>query len=226
MKIKKGFTLIELIIAMALMSLISLLLFASFDVGIKSWNAVEKQADKMAEQRLVWRFLTQSLSAVEPIKIRYNQRQHLLFSGTHNAIEFVAPVAKKAGIGGLSIVRIGLIQNKLVVNRWLYHPEIIEGKGSERQWSLLKEDPQVMYQAGVKGAEYGEHILATEIDTLEFEYLFKKEEWQTEWDKNYLPLLVKIKIKKQEEEWETLFIRLPFSSASRNPFSLGLTGRD
>ena len=220
-----GFTLVELMIAIALMALISLLLFASFSVGIKTWDAVERQTNKMAEQRLVWRFFKKSLNEVIDIKVRREQRNISLFSGTKEAIEFVSPIAKRAGIGGLSIIRIGLVrqggQQLLVVNRWLYHPEVIAGEVTERRWKPLSEDDRLKYKTGLKEATYGEHLLAKNIEELEFEYLFKKEEeWELEWTRKTFPLLVKIKIKKNGDWWEELIIQLPYSLKSRNPFSL------
>ena len=221
---QQGFTLVELIIAIVLMSMMSLILLSSFNQGIRTWEAVELQSRKMAEKRLVWRFLNQTINEAVMITETIDFKRKSMFSGTDNSFEFVAPVAKRAGIGGLSIIHIGLadVEDKkdLVINRWLYHPEVIKGKVTERRWRSLQFSNRLEYHDDIKGSDYGEHLLAENIETLQIEYLSAKKDadWQTEWTKKKPPILIKIKIKKNDQWWEDFVFKISGNSAVQDIF--------
>ena len=57
----QGFTLIELIIALALIALITLLLFSGLRLGTRAWDGVDTVSERHAELRSARTFLDQAL---------------------------------------------------------------------------------------------------------------------------------------------------------------------
>jgi len=57
----RGFTLVELLIALSLIGLITLLLFSGLRLGTRAWEGVETTADRTAELRVARNFLERAL---------------------------------------------------------------------------------------------------------------------------------------------------------------------
>ena len=62
-KRRHGFTLIELLIALAMISLITLLLFSGLRLGSRTWESIDAAAEQIGELRLAHGFLTRTLTS-------------------------------------------------------------------------------------------------------------------------------------------------------------------
>jgi len=136
-----GFTLIELIIALALVSLITLLLFSGLRLGSRAWDGVDRVAERNAELRSARGFLDRTLSQTRDLVLRYDAQDHQVFAGDATSLEFVAPLSEHVGIPGLYVLRLGLEGEgkdvRLVLTRWLLHPDVLSGNAEAPEWKPL-----------------------------------------------------------------------------------------
>lgn len=232
-----GFTLIELLIAMTLVGLMLVLIFSGLRLGAKSWDAAELRATESGDQRLIGTFLQRSLKEMKAVYLPGEQNdKHVAFSGGRNALEFVGPMPKRLGPGGAYILRIeapeaGKSRN-LVLRRWLYHPEVLEGLAAVPDWKPLHErvgEPRPLSDDDDRWnrALYGEHILIEGIEALEVEYYGTTEgaadpEWHQEWNEAAaMPTLVRLRVYGDRGEWPPLLAALPALSDDTGSGSTG-----
>ena len=136
-----GFTLIELIIALALVSLITVLLFSGLRLGSRAWDGVDAVAERNAELRSARGFLDSALSQARDLVLRVDVQDHQVFAGDATSLEFVAPLSEHVGIPGLYVLRLGLEgggkDERLVLTRWLLHPDVLNGNDKAPEWRPL-----------------------------------------------------------------------------------------
>ena len=101
---QRGFTLVELLIAIALTGLILVILFSGFRIASRSWDAVELRSARNAELRLVRGFIQRSLRQLRGVSYDSPDGSRQLFSGERQAVEFVTPMTGYLGLGGLYIL--------------------------------------------------------------------------------------------------------------------------
>ena len=91
--LQKGFTLLELLISMTLLGMILVLLFGGLRLGMRSWDAVEQQADTLNLVRSVENFLRTEMARVQPYRWKTAPGQPLAFVGERNKVSFVTQAA-------------------------------------------------------------------------------------------------------------------------------------
>ena len=103
---ERGFTLLELIVALALLSLISAFLFGALGFGRRAW---ERSADlqDVATVGAVQGFVRQTLSRARPTFGRTDGNDRaVLFSGTRDRVRFVANAYGRTTLSGLHVFEI------------------------------------------------------------------------------------------------------------------------
>ena len=65
-----GFTLIELVIALALMALIASLLFGSLSMAARTWDGGEAKAGDVSSMRQAQAFLREQIEAELPLRVK------------------------------------------------------------------------------------------------------------------------------------------------------------
>ena len=102
-----GFTLVELLVGLALFSLISVLLFGGFRFGLRAWESGSDRIDRTSRVELVQSLLRRELSQaflpklVAPAEDRGTVSA---FAGTGDTMSFVAPLPTHGGTGGLYVL--------------------------------------------------------------------------------------------------------------------------
>jgi general secretion pathway protein J len=100
-----GFTLVELMISIALMALVTTMMAASLHVGIGAWRREQAGTDAAAEMLAAHDVLTRLLSQSEPVYASpLPSDPALAFDGTAQELRFVAPM--RSGAGGSVLVRV------------------------------------------------------------------------------------------------------------------------
>jgi general secretion pathway protein J len=155
----QGFTLIELIIALALIALITLLLFSGLRLGTRAWDGVDAVSERHADLRSARTFLDQALRQARDLSLRLEDQDRQVFTGNADSLEFVAPLSEHVGIPGLYVLRLGVEgggeRSRLVLTRWLLHPDVLLGKAGTPEWRPL--DPA---SPGISGAPAADKDLA------------------------------------------------------------------
>lgn len=200
-----GFTLVELIIALVLMSLIMVLLFSGLDLGRRSWQSSAATSERQSNERLAFDYLKRTLGGM------YNELQETedglepLFYGSQNLLRWVGPTAAQAGPGGASLFRLELLaqgeQKLLLLKRWLYHPEVLEEAPEDgRDWRAPIASEWQPADQDIAAIRYSEHLLLRGVTEIELAYYGSlqrgiPDEWHREWQASEkLPQMIRIRL--------------------------------
>jgi general secretion pathway protein J len=222
-----GFTLIELLIALVLLVIIVVLLFSSLRLGSRTWESVEAFSERLAEIRLTHQFVERALRQIRSVDIVVDAHKRLLFSGQPHSIEWVAPLAEQAGIPGLYILRLTLLEQdgrqQLLFTYWLLHPDSFEGQGDIPAWQPLVDD-HGSYD-GLSTAEpylghglYGQQVLLKEVDEFTLAYFGRVQgdqsaAWHDTWvEQRELPLRIRLQMNTVAQYWPMTVIPMPGSA--------------
>ncbi len=105
-----GFTLIEVLIAMTMLSLMVVLLFSSLTIGAKSWEQGEKKIADVNEIAVVQQFFNHHLAHATPQWNDFNPEKDRVFSfqGKKQSLQFVAAFPASAERAGLQLFNLEL----------------------------------------------------------------------------------------------------------------------
>jgi general secretion pathway protein J len=106
---QKGFTLIEMLIAMTLLGVMVVLLFSSLKIAANSWNAGEDKVVAVNKKAVVYQFFRQHLTSSLPaIQQKPGEATHApAFQGQAQTMRFVGALPVSSARKGLQIFQIG-----------------------------------------------------------------------------------------------------------------------
>ncbi len=189
MKQQKGFTLLETLIALVLMSLLIMALFGGFRAGLRSWQSAEKHVAWVEEPRQLSALLYRHLSQFVPVAVGQTRAGTMyLFSAAPERLLYVAPLAMSVGDEP-------------------YVFELVSGHdGQSGLWARfapLTEDKT--YSELLNDVEY---VQISENVSARFSYFFQ-EAWVDSLPEGQLPELVKVNLQiKTEQDWPSLVFAL------------------
>ena len=98
-----GFTLLEMLIGLALLALMMVLVYSALHVGIRAWDAGDARVGEAAQQRIVQSFIRREFAQLFPVRWRGVPTSQIAFTGTKDEIRFVTALNLDAGLkdGGL-----------------------------------------------------------------------------------------------------------------------------
>ncbi len=201
----RGFTLMEMMIAMALVGVALTIGFSALRFASRSWEHTDKLASELDQLRIATSVIRRQLN--QALAIRPDETTtKLLFSGSPNALEFIAPAPVQDGrLTALYRYRLRFSNEtdgkalRLDYRPWL--PGDDPGWQRESRTSLL-----------VSGLQDGEFAYFSEAP------LQGGRRWKGVWDKpERLPLSVRVTLQLQDhsEAWPELVILLPVSGGVR-----------
>lgn len=184
----RGFTLVELLIALSLFALMSAVLFGSLRLAGRSWDAGEAKAEANSGMRLAGDYLRTQLSAQHPQRMRRITEFPLLFSGQGDELRFAAPLPGRVGVGGM----------------WYYRLALIEGAGKGKSALVLERMvPDVNATTMPEFNSADRSVLADDIASLKIGYFGRDRgaslemapTWRDRWDDpQLLPLLLRLEV--------------------------------
>jgi general secretion pathway protein J len=224
LKDRKGFTLLELLIAMAIVSVITAIIANSLQIGIVSWERGEAATERYQRLRVLLDEMTQQLKSVYPYKVQKgsNTKPKLVFLGEEHSLGFATTLVKgsQGELGG------GLV--------FVYY-ELDDEKG------LIKKE-KVVFSGDISVKDLGDPIeLDSEISRLTFEYYEKSKtdpksgRWLNAWEgksKDKLPAAIRItlafrrkdKTNSTDQPSEETTLTVPtITEPKSNPFSANPT---
>lgn len=206
-KVKQmGFTLLEILIGMSIMSIMMLLLFASLRLCVQNWNVAERKMARASHATIIQNFLQSKLRSAVPLDSDFLAEPQFSFQGAEDQIQFVAAMPASARRLGLQLFKISL------------KPAKIRGQGSDLQVEIQPFFPQ-----GNNEKQWDEEsiVILTKIKSLKFAYfgadimhVNSDPIWQDDWLEKYnLPNLVSIEIELHNGEiWPQLIVALKVDS--------------
>jgi general secretion pathway protein J len=195
----RGFTLLELVIALTLLALMASVLYGALGYAGRSWEGGEAKAEATASMRLSHGFLRTQLEAQHPLRMRKVPEFPLLFTGTREELRFAAPLPARITGGGIWYYRLAVKsendQSRLVLERTL--PDVDAAALPEFdkiERSILADDVKEL-RVGYFG--YDTAAARTTTPT-----------WRDRWDDpNRLPLLIRVDVvPKLGPPWPTLLV--------------------
>jgi general secretion pathway protein J len=134
-----GFTLVELLVALTLFAILSVLLFGGFHFGVRAWEVGSERIDRLSRvepvQNLLRRQLSQvSLPRLYPTEAERERRPTTAFIGTGEAMIFIAPLPAHEGLGGLYVFSLSVRRGSELVLGWrLFRPDDFDPENFEAE---------------------------------------------------------------------------------------------
>lgn len=182
---QKGFTLLETLVALVLMSLLIMALFGGFRAGIRSWQAAERHVEWVEEPRQLSALLYRHLSQFIPVagERSFSGSMHA-FVGEPERLLYVAPLA-------------------ISVANQPYIFELVNGHDGQlglwARFAPLELDKN--YQESLDQAEY---LQISENLSARFAY-FYEDAWVDSLPEGKVPILVKVNLTiESQQEWPSL----------------------
>jgi general secretion pathway protein J len=187
-----GFTLIEVLVSLALMAMIAMILIASLEVGGHTWQRVTRESSNSDEIAQTQRFLRERLSSLYPYErtgTEVSQSRLLLSDGA--SLEFSAP-APESMRNGLLRYRIEVDADALMVRAHV-----------DRGGASLSSSPNGNTE-----------LLLASVVGMTVQFLVKGDagsaHWVDRWvDSSHLPLLIRIDVRfadKDPRRWPSLYV--------------------
>jgi general secretion pathway protein J len=183
----RGFTLLEMIVALALFALMGAVLFGALGTAARSWDGGEAKVAQSSDMRQTQAFLREHLTSQFPQRLRKVVDLPLLFAGSSDEIRYAAALPARVDEGGVWYFRLAVAKegerSRLVLDRML--PDLdassaIDYRDAER--SVLAEDI-----GEIRIQYYGRETGATDAS---------EPTWRDRWDdRQKLPMLVRIEIR-------------------------------
>jgi general secretion pathway protein J len=201
----KGFTLIEVLIAMTLLSMMVVLLFGSLKICADSWEKGETKMTDVNEVAVVYNFFHQHLSLAKPLWNDFsNEERTFSFQGKAHSLQFVSAFPASADRSGLQLFSVALLSehNEQLIKVTLtpFFPAADGQAWDKEEESLVRHvrDYTLAYFGSDDGVNAGS--------------------WRDEWlAKDILPRLVKINIKLDNEiYWPEMIIELKVVGTANN----------
>jgi len=142
----KGFTLLEIMVAMVVLSLIMSTAFGALRMGERSWEAGLARSTETETLRTVAGVLQRQFNQILPLTWIENAQTFISFSGDQQQLRFIAPAPLHHGATGLFeytlVMETDSGKAQLVLYYRLYDPgnEGFSPDHSERQRMLLVDD--------------------------------------------------------------------------------------
>ncbi len=188
---QNGFTLIEMLIAMTLLSMMVVLLFSSLKVAAESWNAGESKIIEVNRKAVVYQFFKRQFAGIRPVTAPASQQVNdgsmpaPAFLGQRQAISFVGSLPASA-------LRKGL------------HVFDIAASPTDPSALIVTLAPYIQTDATPPPEKV---VLLEHVKAFEFSYFGGKGDggaavWESEWiGLGVLPQLIKVSIRLEDDSF-------------------------
>ncbi len=176
-----GFTLIEVVLALVILSMIAVILYSAFFLGHKAVIAGERDADVNQRMRLAEEIFGRQVRSAVFYFARHDDDTFPYFVGRADGLSFVSSAPQGRGGTGLAVVTYRVVDHQLVLEeRGVFSPDDLYDPPSD--------------------APVARAVLLTGCTSVLFEYLARDDteaNWQRTWDaqeEDTLPAAVRLTI--------------------------------
>lgn len=192
----RGFTLLEVMIALTLLSMIMVATIAAMRTLGNTKTSVAQVTDRVDEIRVLSEFLRNTIGAAMPVVRVGSSAEDFVdggaygtyFAGDATHVMWVSPLVAGADMGGALVMQLALVEDQL-----------------ELKWHPYQSDVQA-----VNWDELESRVLLQSVDEFQVGYLAAYgTEWLDLWAGSQRnPVAVRITIQSKERYWPELVIRL------------------
>jgi prepilin-type N-terminal cleavage/methylation domain-containing protein len=173
-----GFTLVELLVVLALTGLLVLGLYQAFRIGSRAADRANPDTDAPAQFALIQDFMDREVGAAVPLPVLSDPAQGIQFNGEPKAISFVSLPPAFLALGGFHLLHLRLVGGRIEVS-----------------WKPLARGP-----SGPEPIALRPSILMERVGTITFAYFGvpgpnEATAWTERWTgRPILPKLVRLRI--------------------------------
>ena len=184
----RGFTLLELIISITILSLIAVIIGSGFRLGLKAWERGDEEAEAVQTMRVLSGLVFQQLKSAYPYKIKIDDENVVVFKGEPDSMIFVTTLSTPYP-GGFKWVR------------YLH-----------KDGALLYKEGMLPDKELIDNIPGDEEILENDVDEVNFQYYSNDEgEWKESWEfSDKLPGAVRAQI----SYFQPIVVNIPMSRES------------
>ena len=229
-----GFTLLELILSIAILSAVLVTIYSTLSMGSRAWEKGERDIEKVQRMRVVMDLLSREIKTAYPYKVTPSEldthKEFYAFDGKKDSLSFVSCVPLHGGSGKLSWLTFWVEEGEglVVVERDALRSDIFE----ERE--TIDKDEMVVLDANATDIRF-EYYRAEEGD--EDEAAEEETAWEEKWDaeeEGELPQAVSVSVtfldeaarEGSDDEAYTRELVIPLMIAAADRSSSALTPRE
>jgi len=162
----QGFTLLELLITVTILTILVTVIFACLHMGMRAWEKGEDNAEKNQEMRILSDLIPQQIRSLYPYKFRDGTMEFLAFRGNSDSIRFISTLGVTSqGVAGLSFVSYFLDPSDGLM---LCEKGILKKEMFQDEWDIKRDSIP----------------LSPLVSGIAFEYQGEQGDWSEEWDAN------------------------------------------
>ncbi len=193
--IERGFTLLELLVAITVFALMIGILVSGFRFGARVWEQAEQTSSQVIDVESAFALVRRLIAGALPYTVPTEDGEvYVDFLGTADAVSFVAPAPAQAFVGALhtiSLLRLPAASAsegvRLILNVRPYAPNEEPPRPKKRRRSAEQLDKSVVLVERAAAVDFL-YFGGTEVDPTP--------RWQTTWaDRSTLPLLVAVRVR-------------------------------
>lgn len=106
MRSPRGFTLLEMLVGLALIGLMSLALFSALRFGTHSWERAESKSMQVVDLAVVESVLRREMGQAFPLRVGLANENKIAFEGDASSVRFFAPLPAHFSPGGLNRIEL------------------------------------------------------------------------------------------------------------------------
>jgi general secretion pathway protein J len=186
MRRERGFTLIELVLALALLGTMMLFLYSGLTFGLRGWDAADVNGRRTADRRIAENFLRREVAELFPMRWKDPMTLRLAFEGKADSLRFVSVRPAGISVTGLSLVGLAVEQDNAKRTRNLVMRRAAAGDEQKDFGPLAQGEATLLFE---------------NIDAVGFEYYgsendFTDPKWVDSWEwVGRVPQLIRIRVR-------------------------------
>ncbi|MDP6674083.1 MAG: prepilin-type N-terminal cleavage/methylation domain-containing protein [Gammaproteobacteria bacterium] len=210
MRRETGFTLLELLVSMTILSIMMTLLFNGLQLGIRTWDAVSDASQRTQDVYFAQQFIRRHLEEAQPVTPDpINTQQQLVFSGDANSLRFVGLMPSYLGHGGLHLINFEIMDQD-------------KGKQLILRYELFQNNGWENYS----GEESSSIVLLENLEDAEFAFTSagssrQAGNWKKRWDgSKEFPRLIRLRIRSTgsaPDTWNELLVAPKLNASQKIP---------
>jgi len=184
----RGFTLIEMLVGLALLGLMTLALFSALRTAVHSWERAEVKAQQVVDLRIAEGVLRREIAKSFPLRVGLANENKIGFDGDERAVNLIVGLPAHLEPRGLSRVSLGFESTR-------------SDAGQEETSLVLKHTSLDLADMSGTPPEASRAVLIRGLEGGELAYFGKENDqsepsWKTSWTQGErLPMLLRLRIK-------------------------------
>lgn len=206
---QKGFSLMEIIVSMTMLSLIMAMIYGGIHTSRKMAHKGSQRIDATNEIRVVQELIRRQISRILPMAYKEEDNEFVVFEGDSQHIMYVSPMPGYLGNGGPHVQLIEIVNANggkiLQFSHWLLNDSL-----DPESFDSSDQEPVILLE-NIRDAEFGFVKLNEEGEI---------GDWENSWEEpETTPLMVRLDIEMNEGAimpWPELQVALMMDATATN----------